>query len=133
MRTAVDTNVLLDIFLPDPRFGPSSKKALEMQDVAGALIVSGIVYGELAGFFPSQKKLEETLEVLGIRYVPSGKDACYLAGEAWKKYRKRGGKRHRILSDFLIAAHAQVHADQLLTRDRGFYRKYFPHLIIVEP
>lgn len=133
MRTAVDTNVLLDVFLPDPKFGSASKKALESSDEAGSLIISDIVYGELAGFFPSRKMLDEALDVLGIQFVSCDKGVCYLAGETWKKYRKSGGKRHRILSDFLIAAHAQMHADQFLTRDRGFYRKYFSRLVIVEP
>jgi len=47
------------------------------------------------------------------------------AGQIWQKYRKAGGKRTRILADFLICAQAENHAEQLLTRDHGFYKKYF--------
>jgi hypothetical protein len=44
---------------------------------------------------------------------------------AWKKYRNAGGRRDRVLADFFIGAQAQAKADRLLTRDRGFYKKYF--------
>lgn len=38
-----------------------------------------------------------------------------------------------MIADFLIAAHARAHADQLLTRDRGFARSHFGDLRIVDP
>jgi predicted nucleic acid-binding protein len=37
------------------------------------------------------------------------------------------------LADFLIGAHAQKQATQLLSRDRGFYGEMFPSLKIVDP
>ena len=132
MRTAIDTNILLDVFLPDPRFGPSSKQVLESQFTKGSLLIGEIVYSEVAAFFPQKDLLEEALQQLGIRFVPGGETACYLAGETWKKYRKSGGSRQRVLADFLIGAHAITHADGLLTRDRGFYKKYFPKLALIE-
>jgi hypothetical protein len=42
------------------------------------------------------------------------------------------GRQH-ILSDFLIGAHAKIQADQIITRDRGFYRSYFQDLDIFQP
>jgi predicted nucleic acid-binding protein len=59
--------------------------------------------------------------------------AFALAGNVWKDYRSQGGSRSRMVADFLIGAHAQIECDRLLTRDRGFYRKYFKGLKVIEP
>ena len=133
MITFVDTNVLLDVFLPDPVHGESSSTALEKAFHEGSLMVNEIVYAELAPQFESRELFDDVLGKLGIQMVVADTEVAFSAGEAWKTYRKTGGKRNRIIADFLIGAHAFLKADRLLTRDRGFYRDYFKKLVILDP
>ncbi len=131
MITAVDTNILLDIFLPDPVFGQSSLKSLETAYDQGALVICGVVYAELAPQFAERKLLDTSLSKIGIEVIPINNDSSYLAGRLWTKYRKKNKSRDRIISDFLIGSFAKLQADRFLTRDRGFYRNYFDGLNIL--
>jgi predicted nucleic acid-binding protein len=73
------------------------------------------------------------LDRLGLELVPDDREVAIAAGRVYRAYRRSGGTRRRILADFLVGAHAQIHADRLLTRDRGFYRSSFSRLTILEP
>jgi len=130
MISAVDTNVLLDVFLPDKRFAEQSARLLKLAYDEGALIICEIVYAELVPQFSDRRTLDDTLAALNISVSPSSPDIAFLAGERWGQYRKTGGNRKRIITDFLIAAYAAVKAERFLTRDRGFYKSYFPELTI---
>jgi predicted nucleic acid-binding protein len=131
MITFVDTNVLLDVFLPDPKWGQKSKIRLEQSFNQGSLIINEIIYSELTPQFSSKALLDDVLKTLSIRIVSLDLKAAYHAGRIWKNYRKAGGRRNRILADFLIGAHAEIEAEQLLTRDRGFYKKYFSDIHVI--
>ena len=133
MITAVDTNILLDILLPNETFCDRSGNALEGAAAAGSLIICDLVYAELCVHFESQAICDEFLSDLGIRTEALGRPASFLASRVWRRYRQQGGPRERILADFLIGAHAQVQGSRLLSRDRGFYRRMFPALVLMEP
>ena len=56
MITALDTNVLLDVFTPDPVFGPKSWQAMIDADGRGGLVICEVVYAELALRFATQDR-----------------------------------------------------------------------------
>ncbi len=128
MITAVDTNVLLDVFIPDDEHGPQSKEWLTAAYNSGAIIVCDIVYAELVPSFDDRTALDRALQDINAALSPIDTEVAYEAGLRWLRYRRRGGPRQRIISDFLIGAHAVAVADSFLTRDRGFYTTYFPEL-----
>jgi predicted nucleic acid-binding protein len=131
--TAVDTNVLLDILLPNDEFCNDSVVSLERAATDGSLVVCDIVYAELCVHFNQQTECDRFLEDNDIRPDALSSEAHFLASRVWRAYRKQGGQRSRILADFLIGSHAQVQASRLLSRDRGFYRKLFPKLHLLDP
>ena len=131
MITAVDTNILLDVFLPDERFAADSAELLKLAYDEGALIICDIVYVELVPQFEDRQRLDNTLATINVSLSSVDADIAFLAGEKWGLYRKSRGKRQRIITDFLIGAHATIKAERFLTRDRGFYKSYFPELEIL--
>ena len=133
MISAVDTNILLDILIPNEKFYAASAEALEMAATAGSLVICDLVYAELCVHFPTQKECDAFLESNEVRIESLTKQSLFTASRVWRMYRKQGGQRTRILSDFLIGAHAQHQASRLLSRDRGFYRRLFPKLDVIEP
>jgi predicted nucleic acid-binding protein len=133
MITAIDTNVLLDFLVPNEKFVDLSSQAVEEAAGQGSLVMCDLVYAELCVHFPTQVGCDRFVEDLEIRVEPLSRGASFLASRTWRTYRQRGGRRNRILTDFLIGAHAQVQASRLLTRDRGFYKGLFPSLVVVEP
>ena len=134
MITAVDSNILIDVLDPDPVFGNASGAALKRCLAEGALAACDVVWAEVAAAYTeSGEALVTALDTLGLEFSPLTRDAALQAARYWHQFRKQGGGRSRIAADFLIGAHAREQCDRLLTRDRGFYRRYFSELTIIDP
>ncbi len=157
MIHSVDTNILLDILIPNAAQVQSSLQCLSDIDSKDQLIISEVVFAELGSQFLSFKDLTKFLKDTGIILVQSNENSLFEASQAWEIYTGRklntidcpscGKKqklvcsrcqmeisfRQHILSDFLIGSHAKIQADRLITRDRDFYRSYFKDLNIYTP
>lgn len=133
MITAIDTNVLLDVFTADAAHGSASRAALATCLDEGLVMACDVVWAELAAAFPDVEEAGAALLRAGVTFTPMNAQAASLAGAMWRKHRGAGGTRGRIVADFLIGAHAATAADRLLTRDRGFYRRYFDGLEVLDP
>ena len=132
MVTAIDSSVLLDVLLNDPRHTPSSIAALHRAAAEGSLAICDAVLAEIVPVFAAGD-LPQFLADWKLTFLPSTQQVAILAGEMFRVYLGRGGKRGRVVPDFLIAAHAQQLADRLLARDRGYYRDYFKQLDLWDP
>lgn len=133
MITAIDANIILDIITGSPKEIHAAQSALLAARKAGEIVISVVAFAEVAAQFPTRARADDFFALISCRVDPLEKDAAFLSGQFFDEYTKRGGKRSRILADFLIAAHAQLNADRILTRDGRFFGSAFPRLKAVSP
>ena len=128
----VDSNVLLDILLPDPDWEERSAAALAEVAESSLLAINPIIYAEVGIGFDRVEELEAALPP-ELRRESLPWDAGFLAGKAFLAYKRRGGARTSTLPDFFIGAHAAICSYTLLTRDARRFRTYFPSLRLITP
>jgi predicted nucleic acid-binding protein len=153
--TAIDTNILLDILLPNQPFIKRSLTQLKRASEDGSLAICEIVYAELASQFHTISEINRFLIDTHIKIDIAAPDTLFEAGQLWNLFKSKRRKKYfcascgkeiqmyclqcnesitaprRMLNDFIIGAHAKKQANRFLTRDRGFYRHYFKDLEII--
>ncbi len=133
MTTALDANVVLDVLTGTQAEIQAAESALLAAKIAGNITISTVAYAEVAARFKSKAKADDFFSLLECKVQPLDDNAAFLAGQFFQQYKRRGGTRTRILPDFLIAAHAQLNADRILSRDTRFFGPNFPRLKAVSP
>jgi hypothetical protein len=96
-------------------------------------VVNPIIYAEIAANFADIETLEQALADFHLLREQLPWDAAFMARQAYKLYRRRGGAKRSPLPDFYIGAHASLAGYTLLTRDPKRYREYFPKLRLISP
>jgi predicted nucleic acid-binding protein len=122
----VDTNVLLDVFEDDPVWSDWSLQQLQAARLRGPLAFNSIIYTELSMAFERIEELDRAVSLAELDELPIPKEALFLAGKVFLRYRRQGGPKSGVLPDFFIGAHAAVAGMPLLTRDQRRFRTYFP-------
>ncbi len=130
---ALDSSVLLDVLVGDPRHVDASEEAIAGALAMGEVVVCEAVVAELQSLLDTDADVMEVLESMGIRFQPGSEQVAMRAGLMNKRFRKRGGQRERVMADFLIGAHAMLQCKALITRDDAFFRVYFKGLRIIAP
>ena len=129
----VDSNVILDIFLDDIKWANWSESKLEEYSDRTSLYINSIIYSEISIGFKLIEDVESAIGKAGFQLLEIPKEALFLAGKAYVKYKKRKGVKSTPLPDFFIGARAAVLNLGLLTRDVSRYHSYFPTVKLIAP
>ena len=129
----VDTNVVVDIWQRHPEWYPWSVAQLRAQSQVHELIINPIIYAELSMNYGSIETLDARIAALKLMLLELPRAAPFLAGHAFRKYRRAGGGKSGVLPDFFIGAHAALLGCAIVTRDSARYRTYFPTVELLTP
>jgi len=129
----VDSNIVLDVFLDDPNWADWSESIMEEYAQYSVLHINSIIYSEISIGFKRIEDLESAITKAGLQMFEIPKEALFLAGKAYLKYKKRKGVKRAPLPDFYIGAQAAVLNLSLITRDASRYRSYFPTVNLITP
>lgn len=138
MITAVDSNVFVALWDAEHTLNAVAHSVLETALQRGRITLAAPAFAELmAGPGRTEGFIDGFCRETGILIDwELGEKIWRDAGLAFQRYARRRRKHgeagpRRILTDFLIGAHAMHKASQLVTLDSRIYRAAFPNLSVV--
>ncbi len=129
----IDSCVILDVFEEDSQWVDWSESMLNQYSDTHKIYINPIIYSEVSIGFKRIEEVEEAITECGFQMIQIPKEALFLAGKVFIKYRKRKGTKILPLPDFFIGAHAAVDNLELMTRDELRFRTYFPTVKLISP
>ena len=129
----VDSNIILDVFLDDPNWAEWSESKLIKFSSISKLFINSVIYSEISVGFKRIEELESALTHSDFQMLEISREALFLAGKVFLKYRKNRGTKISPLPDFYIGAQAAIFEMDLLTRDVPRYLTYFPTVRLISP
>jgi predicted nucleic acid-binding protein len=129
----VDTCVVLDVVTRTPEWVAWSEDRLATWSLRGPLLINAIVFAEFCAAYNALTDVQRAVDAMQLNSRPIPDEALFLASQAHRLYRRRGGNKSSVLPDFLIGAHASVLRVPILTRDPRRFTSYFSDLEVVSP
>lgn len=136
---AIDTSVLVD-YISDGPSAEAAEAALRAALSSGPVVACEVVISEVVAGLGHSDVVMETLEAIGISFLPLELRSAVRAGEMQRRHKERLRRaassdtaQRRSVPDFLIGAHALLQCQGLITRDAGFFRDYFKGLRVIVP
>jgi len=137
MKTALDSNILSAFWSNEPS-AERIERELKNSRAQGALVICAPVYVELVAHplvspgFVDRFLAETGIAVEFVLDEPIWRHAAKgFAAYAQRRRRSGGDSPKRLLVDFVVAAHALLQSDRLMTLDAKRYSQDFPKLHIV--
>ncbi len=137
MRTSIDTNII-SIILTGTAISQQLSNLLGRAGDDGALVICGPVYAELMAYpnmtetylhgFLTQTRVEVDFAIDEPVWREAGRK---FAEYASRRRESAGSKAKRLLTDFIIGAHALLYCDRLCTLDTELFSKNFPKLQLI--
>jgi predicted nucleic acid-binding protein len=129
----VDSCVLLDLFTDDDNWADWSENTLDKFSQTNTLYINSVIYTEVSIGFNKVEEVEAAVDALDVKVLEMPREALFLTGKVFLKYRKNKGTKNSPLPDFFIGAHASVSQFGLVTRDIEKFKRYYPKVNLIHP